>query len=129
MNKVIMALIAIVCLQLGVYAASTNNASCRLECIKCADTCDSTLSHCHTTGDSHKAANHIKAMQDCVRLCRDSADFISRNSALSDKMCALCAEACNQCAQSCETFKGDKTMQSCAQECRTCAQACQNMAG
>lgn len=124
MNRLILALVAIFGLQVGVCAASTGNDPCRQECMKCVASCDNTLSHCRTAGGRHAAADHVTTIQDCASLCRQSADFISRGSKLSAKVCALCAEACNRCARSCETFKDDKTMQSCAQECHTCAQAC-----
>jgi hypothetical protein len=127
MNRVILALIAIFSLQSGIHAATASDTSCRNECLKCAATCDSTLNHCRMAGGSHTTAAHTRTIQDCVSLCRQSADFISRDSALSGKICTLCAEACNRCAQSCETFKGDKAMQSCARQCRTCAQACRKM--
>jgi hypothetical protein len=132
MYKLIALLIASITtvgLQLGVCAQNPSGSTCRMECMKCAAVCDSTIQHCHKMGGKHVAAEHINALHDCANLCRQSAQFMARGSELSGKLCALCAESCNRCADSCEGFKDDKAMSACAHECRSCADHCQKMGG
>jgi len=107
-------------------ARAQANPGCKIECKTCASTCQQTLTYCRVHG--HTDAKHIKALQDCISTCKQSADFMARGSALQNSACALCEKACLSCADSCATFKGDKTMQACADECRKCADSCHNMA-
>jgi len=110
------------------YTAQAANSTCKVECKTCATTCEQTLNYCRKQGGKHIDAEHIKVMQDCISTCKQSADFMARDSALQNSACALCEKACLSCADSCAAFKSDKTMQACADECKKCAQFCHNMA-
>src|SRR5579872_6062827 len=105
-----------------VWAAGS---ACQIECKTCAATCEQTLKYCRQQG--HANLQHIKALQDCISTCKQSADFMKRNSSLQNLACGLCEKACISCAESCATFKGDKIMQACANECHKCAQSCHKM--
>jgi hypothetical protein len=106
----------------------TANSNCRIECKTCADTCEQTLNYCRKHGGNHLNAEHLKALQDCISNCKQSADSMIRGSTLQNSACALCEKACLSCAESCAAFKGDKTMQACAKECKKCASFCNKMA-
>ena len=111
--------------QLQTFAEST--AGCKTECSTCASICERTLSYCNKHGGKHTQPNHVKALKDCISTCKQSADFMLRNSQLQNAACSLCEQACTKCAESCEAFAGDKTMKSCAEECRKCAESCKEM--
>jgi hypothetical protein len=109
-----------------VQAQQASSSGCKVECKTCASTCEQTLKYCRKQG--HVAPEHIKALQDCISTCKQSADFMERGSSLQNSACNLCEKACRSCAESCADFKKDKTMQDCAEECQKCAQFCHEMA-
>lgn len=107
---------------------SATHASCEDRCKSCQSVCEKTLKYCQQKGGKHVEPGHIALLKDCITACKSSADYLSRNSALHAKACAICAEACNKCAESCEKFD-DKQMKDCAAECRKCAESCTKMSG
>lgn len=113
--------------QYKTLAQESVGTACKTECNTCASTCKQTLNYCHDKQGKHIKPAHIKALQDCISSCKQSADFIARESELQSQACKLCQKACTRCAELCEEFKDDKTMQDCAEECRKCADACKKM--
>jgi hypothetical protein len=97
-------------------------------CSTCHDICIQTMNYCLGAGGRHAEQEHIRTLLDCIDICRTSADFMLRESALHGKTCAACAEVCDRCAQSCERFPDDEIMKACAEVCRGCAEACREMA-
>lgn len=101
--------------------------TCIHNCWECRDTCQTTLvNHCLEMGGSHVEKEHIKLMLDCIQACQSCADFMTRNSPLHPKMCAVCAAVCEACASSCEAINTPE-MQACADACRKCVATCTEM--
>jgi hypothetical protein len=102
---------------------------CIQACRDCAETCLETVRYCLEQGGRHAEASHIALLLDCAQICQTSADFMTRGSALHQRICAACAEVCERCAESCEAFGDDQQMRACAEACRRCADSCRQMAG
>jgi hypothetical protein len=98
------------------------------ECQKCHNICIETAIYCLQQGGKHAEEFHMRLMADCAEICQTSANFMLRQSELSFKTCAVCADVCVSCAVSCEHFTGDEVMSRCAEECRRCAESCRSMA-
>jgi hypothetical protein len=98
-------------------------------CTQCHQVCLETLAHCLQEGGEHAKLEHITLLMDCADICRTSADFMIRGSALHVSTCAVCADVCEECAQSCERIGDDPVMSECAETCRRCAASCRRMAG
>lgn len=102
---------------------------CIDNCTDCHSICVETLNQNIEMGDKFAEIEHIRALQDCARMCATSADFMLRDSELHPKVCGVCAEACERCADSCETrVDGDELMLECIEMCRECARSCREMA-
>jgi len=105
--------------------------NCIAACHDCAQIC----SLC--SDDMIGMQHHSDLMEKCTRLCRECADicslaaqWMSRRSPLSERICALCAEVCDLCAETCEQHAPEHALCGpCAKECRRCAEACREMAG
>lgn len=95
---------------------------------ECHDTCLRTLTYCLEQGGQHAESDHIRAMQDCIDVCRLSTDAMLRGSRFHADIMALCAKVCKACEEDCKQFEGDQTMDDCARACRACADACRRMA-
>lgn len=96
-------------------------------CQQCHDECQDTLfNYCLTQGGKHVEESHVRLMADCIEICRVSADFMGRDSAMHAAVCAACAEICEACAKSCEAID-DQAMKHCAEICRRCAKSCRDM--
>lgn len=94
-------------------------------CHDCAEICRETLEHCREMGGKHADPRHLKLLQDCLKMCETSADFMERQSPNYIKVCELCAEICELCAESCEELaEDDELMQTCADICRRTAETC-----
>lgn len=94
-------------------------------CIRCHRTClHEAMTHCLEAGGEHVEPDHFRLMLDCADICRTSADFMLRSSALHGLTCGVCAQVCERCADSCDAIDG---MQACAATCRTCAEHCRAM--
>jgi hypothetical protein len=101
---------------------------CIKACRDCAEICLETVRYCLEQGGRHAEPSHIALMLDCAQICQASADFMTRGSELSQRICAVCAEVCERCAESCEAFGDDDRMRACAAACRRCAESCRRMA-
>ena len=73
-------------------------------------------------------------MEACARLCRDVADlttmharFMARDSAYSNSLAEVCAEACEACAGECKKHRAEHC-QVCAKVLQMCAGSCRKMA-
>jgi hypothetical protein len=97
-------------------------------CLECYTTCTETLSYCLEQGGEHVEAPHVTLLQDCIEICRTSADFLLRGSSLHATTCAACAEICERCAEDCARIGGEE-MDRCAEVCRRCAESCRQMSG
>jgi hypothetical protein len=95
-------------------------------CNECHSTCYGMLmTHCLESDGVHVRPQHVRLMQDCVEICRVTADAMLRKSQFHHQLCALCADVCEACAADCDKLAG---MADCAQTCRECAAACRAMA-
>ena len=107
----------------------TRMQECVDECLSCYATCEATIAHCLEMGGKHAAADHIKLLTDCARICSISADFMIRESDVHGQVCAICAEVSRHCAEDCERVdSSDKMMRDCAERSRSCAESCSSMA-
>jgi hypothetical protein len=104
---------------------------CIEACLACARICNTCADD--MIGMSHQGSHDL--MVRCIRLCRDCADvcllaaqWMGRQSALSTRICELCAEICELCAGVCEEHAPHHPMcGDCAKECRRCADMCHQM--
>lgn len=93
-------------------------------CWSCRDTSQKALyNHYIKLGEKNVDAAHVKIMTDCIQICQNAADFLTRYSRFDDQICALCALICDACAISCDRFETEE-MQRCAEMCRKCATYC-----
>ncbi len=97
-------------------------------CLGCSTTCLQLIPYCLNEGKEHAEPAHVLLLQNCVEICRTSANFMISNSAFSADVCTLCADVCKQCADDCDRFGDDQRMKQCAEACRACADSCQSMA-
>lgn len=100
---------------------------CAQECLNCFKVCSETLyQYCLEQGGEHVKPQHIKLMEDCITICRTSAEFLTRGSENHKATCRACAEICQKCADDCARFD-DQQMKTCAETCRKCAEICRQM--
>ena len=111
------------------HQMSPEMRACIDECQSCHAICLETAAHCLTLGGKHASRDHQVLLQDCADICRTSADFMLRGSALHRETCRACAEVCDRCAESCASMGDDAMMKKCAEACRRCAESCRKMAG
>lgn len=100
---------------------------CINNCMSCSAVCLQTLTYCLQKGGRHAAPDHIRLLQDCVQICKTSADFMLRGSPLHTRTCGVCAEVCDRCAVECDKIGDDVAMKACAEACRRCAESCRKM--
>src|SRR5689334_14135614 len=84
--------------------------NCISNCLSCAAVCLQTVTYCLQKGGPHAAADRIRLLEDCVQICKTSADFMLRGSPLHARTCGVCAEACERCATDCERMGDDPVM-------------------
>lgn len=101
---------------------------CIQDCRDCQDMCAGAVQHCLRIGGMHAEAGNIRALADCAEACQTAGNFMSRESGMSARACALAAEACGACGAGCEKFAGDEEMRATAQACRRCEQSCRELA-
>ena len=100
---------------------------CAKECLDCFQICSETFyQYCLVQGGEHTEPKHFKLMQDCINICRTSAEFLLRGSENHKATCRACAEICQKCADDCVRFN-DPQMKACADACRKCAEMCKQM--
>ena len=88
--------------------------------------CETSCRNAATYARGKKGAAYkevVKRAEDCAELCRVSGSFMERESAMSEKLAALCAEACAGCAKACEATK-DKALKACVDSCKKCSDCC-----
>ncbi len=99
-------------------------------CSECHEVClQTTITYCLEQGGKQAEAGHIRLMLDCAAMCQTCADFMLRQSAFHEVVCATCAEICEACADDCASFADDEVMTHCAEVCRRCAASCREMSG
>ncbi len=64
-------------------------------CYDCAESCDACANACLNEKDVKKLIDCIKLDLDCADVCVTTARYMSRDSALSEASCAMCAEICD----------------------------------
>jgi hypothetical protein len=101
---------------------------CIDSCLNCHATCEATLSYCMARDGAYADRTRMLILLDCAEICRTSAGFLLRGSALHLQTCATCAEICTECADWCNRLQRDSVMKQCAATCRECAQSCEEMA-
>lgn len=88
----------------------------------CETSCRNAASYARSKkGAAYKEV--VKRAEDCAELCRVSGNFMERDSSMSEKLAALCAEACAGCAKACEATK-DKALAACIDSCKKCSDCC-----
>ncbi|WP_217440161.1 MULTISPECIES: four-helix bundle copper-binding protein [unclassified Myxococcus] len=102
--------------------------ACISNCMSCAAVCLQTMTYCLQKGGKMASADTIRLLEDCVQMCKTSADFMLRTSPLHPQTCAVCAEVCERCAVACERMADDAVMKACAESCRRCVESCRRMA-
>lgn len=102
---------------------------CIQNCLDCYRICLETKKYCLEKGGEYANPEHIQKLEDCLELCKMSADFMIAESGMHGKVCEVCREACKRCAESCAMMSGDEQMQGCAEMCRQCEASCREMAG
>jgi hypothetical protein len=96
--------------------------------LDCHRVCTETVQHCLTAGGAHAAPDHIRLLLDCAQICATSADFMTRDSSLHNRVCGVCADVCDACAASCRSVSDDAMMRACIEACERCAASCRAMA-
>lgn len=110
------------------HKANSGMQQCIDNCNECHDVCLETLQHCIKKGGLHTEPKHLSLLQDCIEICRTSADFMLRGSERHVDTCELCSTICEECAEDCKGMGDDREMQRCAEICQKCAESCQEMA-
>jgi hypothetical protein len=100
--------------------------SCIDACYGCAQACDHCAISCLQEQDVKMMARCIALDMDCAAACRFAASYMSRDSEVVEKACAMCAEICRMCADECAKHQMEHC-RNCAQACRRCAEECERM--
>lgn len=108
---------------------SQDMRACIDNCLACYRVCAQTTAHCLIQGGAHSEAAHVRLLHDCSEICRTSADFMLRGSAMHAATCAACAVVCQECARSCRSMADDAQAVICAEACERCARSCREMSG
>jgi hypothetical protein len=111
----------------GGIQLSEEMKGCISNCMSCAAVCLQTVMYCLQQGGKHAAPEHLRLLQDCVQICKTSADFMLRGSPLHTRTCGVCSEICERCATECEKMGADAIMKACAEACRRCSESCRKM--
>lgn len=105
---------------------STTMEDCLKNCRDCEKICQETFEYARAKSEGI-SPEQIALLEDCVQICRTSADFMERDSKNHAYTCGACAQICQQCADMCAEMTDDAQMQQCAQVCRDCAESCREM--
>lgn len=112
----------------GIPHSKADMESCINLCHECHALCNQTIAQCLNLGGSHAAPDHIKLFIDCAQMCMVTADYLTRESVIHDRVCKVCADACRLCAESCEEVSGgNQLLNQCADLCRRCSESCASM--
>ena len=102
---------------------------CIQNCLDCHRACLEMVTYCLKLGGTHAEVEHISLLLDCAEICRTSADFMIRGSAMHRRICGVCADICERCAADCERMGADDVhLKACAELCRRSAESCRQMA-
>lgn len=101
---------------------------CIENCVNCHRICLETAA-VHFRGEAPKSLPEsvVRLLVDCADICRTSADFMIRGSALHAHTCRACAAVCERCAEECDRMGEDPHMAACAEACLRCAETCREM--
>ena len=99
-----------------------------IECLRCREVCEDTVTHALRVGGSAAEDERIGAWLDCADVCRTTATFIRRGSPLAGRTAGIAADLCERAAEACAPFAGDGALAACAQTCRRCAAWCRRLA-
>ncbi len=111
----------------GTHHSNADMESCIKLCHECHALCNQTIAYCLKRGGSHAAPDHIQLFIDCAQMCMVTADYLTRQSVIHDRVCRVCADACRLCAESCDKMAGDNLVKQCADLCRRCSESCASM--
>lgn len=111
----------------GTHHSKADMESCIKLCHECHAMCNQTIAQCLRLGGNHAAPDHIKLFIDCAQMCTITADYLTRELIIHDRVCKVCADVCRLCAESCEKVAGDNLVKQCADLCRRCAESCASM--
>ncbi len=111
-----------------IHHSKADMESCIKLCHECHALCTQTIAQCLKLGGSHAAHDHIQLFIDCAQMCMITADYLTRESVIHDRVCRVCADACRLCAESCEKVaSGNQLLKQCANMCRRCSESCASM--
>lgn len=112
----------------GEHHSKSDLEHCIHLCHECHALCNKTIAECLKLGGSHAAYEHIQLFIDCAQMCMVTADYLTRQSVIHDRVCRVCADACRLCAESCEKVAGgNQLLKQCADLCRRCSDSCASM--
>ena len=81
------------------------------------------IQYCEKIGDKY---DELKAAcEDCLAVCRLTADTETRGSPLHEMMMPVCIEACRLTIERCEAFPEDDYCKACIRDCKACIGACE----
>ena len=106
-----------------VIRSSDNAGSCAAECTQCANTCLAMIEYCERIGDKYDALK--AACEDCLAVCRLTAETENRGSPLHEMMMPVCIEACRLTIEQCKNFPEDDYCKECIRDCNACIGACE----
>ena len=78
----------------GAHHSNADMARCIKLCQECHVMCTQTIAHCLKLGGCHAASDHIQLLIDCAQMCTVTADYLSRESVIHERVCSVCAELC-----------------------------------
>lgn len=93
-------------------------------CKDCAKVCEKTLAYFKKKGGKYTEAANLQKLEDCITLCKASADLQDRKSPHAKKLLEVCHQVCLDCAQMCEDMK-DPNIADCVTSCRECSSCCE----
>ena len=86
--------------------------------------CLSALAHCMDRPALETSGDLYQCLLDCADLCRTAADFLSRASKLSSKICVLASAACDDLVTACRRHADDARLREVSRTARQTAGAC-----
>lgn len=102
---------------------SDDAASCAAECTQCANTCLAMIQYCDKIGDKYDGLK--AACEDCLAVCRLTADTEKRSSPIHEMMMPVCVEACRLMIEQCSSFPEDDYCKECIRDGKACIGAVQ----
>lgn len=106
-----------------VIRSSDSAGHCSAACTQCANTCLSMIQYCEKIGEKYDALK--AACQDCLAVCRLTADTEERGSPLHEMMMPVCIEACRLTIEQCKAYPEDDYCKACIRDCNACMGACE----